>query len=54
MIGGLLVGVFEVMIGRYVSIVSTDLALGATFLLILGVLLVRPQGLFGTAKVTRV
>ncbi len=53
-VGGLLVGVFEVLIGRYVGIVGTDLALGATFVLILGVLVVRPQGLFGTAKVRRV
>lgn len=53
-VGGLLVGVFEVMIGRYVGFIGTDLALAATFVLILGVLLVRPNGLFGSAKVRRV
>lgn len=53
-VGGLLVGVFEVLIGRYVGFIGTDLALAATFVLILGVLLVRPQGLFGSAKVRRV
>ncbi len=53
-IGGLIVGVFEVLVGRYVDFIGTNLALGATFLLILAVLLVRPQGLFGSAKVRRV
>lgn len=53
-IAGMIVGVFEVMVGRYVSFVGTGLATAATFALILGVLLVRPQGLLGSKKVSRV
>jgi len=53
-VGGLLVGEITVMVGGYVDWVGEDLKLGAAFLLILVVLLVRPEGLFGRKQVKRV
>lgn len=50
LVGGLLVGVFEGVISTYVSGDFVDMA---TYLLLLAVLLVRPQGLMGTRYVTR-
>jgi branched-chain amino acid transport system permease protein len=44
--------VSELVVG-YVDIVGPDLRLLPGFILVLVVLLVRPQGLFGTAKVGR-
>jgi branched-chain amino acid transport system permease protein len=52
--GGLIVGVVTVMTGGYVSWLGEDLRLVAAFALILVVLLVRPQGLFGRKQVSRV
>jgi branched-chain amino acid transport system permease protein len=53
-VGGLIVGELTVMVGGYVEWVGEDLKLGAAFLVILGVLLVRPEGLFGRKQVKRV
>ena len=53
-VGGLIVGVFTVMAGGYVDFVGEDLKLAAAFVLILLVLLIRPQGLFGKKQVKRV
>ena len=53
-IGGLIVGVVTVMAGGYVGFIGEDLKLVAAFALILGVLLIRPQGLFGKPEVKRV
>lgn len=53
-VGGLIVGVVTVMIGGYVSWVGEPLKLAAAFVLILVVLLIRPQGLFGKKQVKRV
>jgi branched-chain amino acid transport system permease protein len=50
-VGGLLIGVLESLAGGYVS---ADLKLPLAFAVILGVLLVRPAGLFGTPRVARV
>jgi branched-chain amino acid transport system permease protein len=52
-VGGLLIGVALNLIGAYVDFAS-DLRLPVALLLILGVLLVRPNGLFGRAAVRRV
>jgi branched-chain amino acid transport system permease protein len=49
--GGLLVGVVESLAGGYLS---SDLKLTTAFVLILAVLLVRPNGLFGSSEVSRV
>jgi branched-chain amino acid transport system permease protein len=51
-IGGLIVGVLENLMGAYV--VGTELKLSVALILIVGVLLVKPTGLFGRVFVTRV
>jgi branched-chain amino acid transport system permease protein len=53
-VGGLIVGVVTVLVGGYVDFVGEDLKLAAAFVLILIVLIVRPQGLFGKKQVKRV
>jgi branched-chain amino acid transport system permease protein len=53
-VGSLALGVFLNLLGTYVSWVGTDLRQPAALAVILGVLLVRPAGLFGTAAVRRV
>ncbi|MBL1075316.1 branched-chain amino acid ABC transporter permease [Nocardia sp. 2] len=53
-VGGLIVGVAETLTGAYVDVIGTELKIGVPLAIILGVLLVRPQGLFGTAAVERV
>jgi len=51
-IGGFIVGVLENILGAYV--IGTELKLTVALVLILGVLLFKPAGLFGRAVVTRV
>jgi branched-chain amino acid transport system permease protein len=51
-IGGFVVGVVENLAGAYV--VGTELKLTVALVLIVGVLLFRPSGLFGRRYVTRV
>ena len=53
-VGGILVGVFENLLGNYARFVGDDLKLPVVLALMAIVLLVRPQGLFGRAEVTRV
>ena len=53
-VGGLLVGVMINLIGTYVDFVGADLRLPVALAIILGVLLVRPSGLFGREAVRRV
>ena len=53
-VGGLIVGVVTVLAGGYIGWLGEDLKLLAAFALILVVLLVRPQGLFGHKQVSRV
>ncbi|MEV6321207.1 branched-chain amino acid ABC transporter permease [Nocardia sp. NPDC051787] len=52
--GGLIVGVAETLTGAYVDVIGTELEIGVPLVIILGVLLLRPQGLFGRAVVERV
>ena len=51
-VGGFVVGVLENMLGAYV--IGTELKLSVALVLIIGVLLVKPSGLFGKVHVTRV
>ena len=51
-LGGFLVGVLENLAGAYV--VGTELKLTVALFIIIGILLVRPAGLFGRVTVTRV
>jgi branched-chain amino acid transport system permease protein len=53
-VGGFLVGVLENLIGTYVPFVGTDLKLTVALALIMLVLLLRPNGLFGRPVVRRV
>jgi branched-chain amino acid transport system permease protein len=51
-VGGFLVGVLENLAGAYA--VGTDLKLSVALVIIIGVLLIKPSGLFGRVLVTRV
>jgi branched-chain amino acid transport system permease protein len=53
-VGSLLLGVFLNLVGTYVSFVGTDLRLPVALAVILGVLLVKPTGLFGRHGLRRV
>ena len=51
-VGGLLVGVLENLLGAFV--IGNELKLVVALVLIVGVLLVRPSGFFGSVHVSRV
>lgn len=53
-VGGLALGVILNLLGTYVEVVGTDLRLAVAFGIIVVVLLIRPAGLFGRLRVTRV
>jgi branched-chain amino acid transport system permease protein len=53
-VGGLIVGVVENLVGTYVKFIGTELKLTVALAMIIIVLLVRPSGLFGRAVVKRV
>lgn len=53
-IGGFLVGVFENLVGTYIPGVGNELKLPIALALIVTVLVVKPNGLFGRAVVQRV
>jgi branched-chain amino acid transport system permease protein len=53
-VGGLLLGVTLNLLGTYVDFIGSELQLAVGLTIILGVLLVRPAGLFGRAAVGRV
>jgi branched-chain amino acid transport system permease protein len=53
-LGGLIVGVIENIVGTYVHFIGTELKLTVALTLILVVLVFKPSGLFGRAAVHRV
>jgi branched-chain amino acid transport system permease protein len=53
-VGGLLLGVIVNLLGTYVEFVGGELRLPSALAILLLVLLVRPQGLFGHVRVSRV
>ncbi len=57
-VGGFTIGIAEIMLGHYLANASGTLGIGFTglipYLLMLGFLLVRPYGLFGTEEIRRV
>mgnify|MGYP003289244379 CR=1 FL=1 len=53
-VGGLILGVLINILGTYVDFIGGELRLPAAFAVLLAVLLVRPQGLFGHRVVRRV
>ncbi|MFC9518074.1 branched-chain amino acid ABC transporter permease [Nocardiaceae bacterium NPDC056970] len=54
LIGGLIVGVAENLAGTYISWIGHDFKQAVALVLILAVLLLKPEGLFGARKVARV
>ena len=52
--GGFMVGVLENLVGTYIPFVGSELTLTVALVLIIGVLMVKPSGLFGRTTVTRV
>lgn len=53
-VGGLIVGLAEALLPNLFTFIGAELSLAMALVIILGVLLVRPQGLFGTRRVLRV
>jgi branched-chain amino acid transport system permease protein len=53
-VGGLALGVFLNLLGQYVHFVTSEIRLPFAFLVLLVVLLIKPSGLFGRARVRRV
>jgi branched-chain amino acid transport system permease protein len=53
-VGGLILGVVLNLLGTYVEAIGNELRLAAALAIIVVVLMVRPSGLFGRAKVQRV
>jgi len=53
-VGGLLLGVFLNLVGQYVHFVTPELRLPFAFAVLLGVLLIKPSGLFGRRTVRKV
>jgi branched-chain amino acid transport system permease protein len=53
-VGGLTLGVLVNLLGRYVGFVGEELRLPTALAILLVVLVVRPQGLFGHVVVRRV
>ncbi len=53
-VGGLALGVFLNLIGQYVGFATSELRLPIAFAVLLGVLLLKPHGLFGRKEVRRV
>jgi branched-chain amino acid transport system permease protein len=53
-LGGLIVGVTENLVGTYVKFIGTELKLTVALAIILVVLVLKPSGLFGRAVVRRV
>jgi branched-chain amino acid transport system permease protein len=53
-VGTMLLGVLVNLVGTYVNWVGTELRLPVALAVILGILLVRPAGLFGRVSVRRV
>ncbi|WP_110182255.1 branched-chain amino acid ABC transporter permease [Nocardioides solisilvae] len=54
LIGGLLVGVLENMAGTYIDIIGNDFKQAVALIIIMAVLLFKPEGLFGSRTVARV
>jgi branched-chain amino acid transport system permease protein len=53
-VGTMLLGVLVTLVGTYVDWVGTELQLPVALAVILGVLLIKPTGLFGRESVRRV
>jgi branched-chain amino acid transport system permease protein len=54
LMGGLLIGLVETLLGGYVPAIGPEFAFPVAFVVIAVILLVRPSGMFGTRRVERV
>jgi branched-chain amino acid transport system permease protein len=54
LVGGLLIGQMQTMVGGYVTFIGSDMVLTVTLVLLIVMLLVKPSGLFGANRVERV
>lgn len=54
LVGGLIVGVVENLAGTYIAWIGNDFKQAVALVIIIAVLMVKPEGLFGTRKVARV
>lgn len=52
--GGLFLGLLETLAGAYIPFIGNELKLSLAFVVIVGVLMIKPDGLFGRTVVTRV
>jgi branched-chain amino acid transport system permease protein len=50
LLGGIILGLVEVFIGLYIPGVGTNLGIVSSFVLLVLILVTRPQGLFGGLK----
>lgn len=53
-VGGLTIGVLEAMLSGYVSFIGGELQQTSALLIIVAILFIRPNGLFGSARTVRV
>ncbi len=53
-VGGILIGLIQTMAGGYVPWIGSDFALASALVVIVLILVIRPNGLFGSTKVERV
>jgi branched-chain amino acid transport system permease protein len=53
-LAGLIIGLVQTMSGGYIDLIGSELAPTVALVVIVGVLLVRPSGLFGSRRVERV
>jgi branched-chain amino acid transport system permease protein len=53
-VGGIIVGVAENLAGTYIGFIGAELKIGVALVIIFGVLMVKPAGLFGKQVVARV
>jgi branched-chain amino acid transport system permease protein len=53
-VGGIVIGLVEALIVGYVDFLGADMLFPVMLIILLGTLILRPSGLFGSAKVERV
>jgi branched-chain amino acid transport system permease protein len=54
LVGGLIIGVFETIVGGYLDLYLSGIKEISGYILLFIILIVRPYGLFGTEEIERV
>jgi len=54
LIGGLMIGVFETLVGGYLDLYLSGIKEISPYILLFIILIIRPYGLFGTEEIERV